>query len=136
MVRGEIDFEASLPYGRIMDSLRTAIATTDRPDDVQVRLTGEVPLAHEEVEAATNGIGLAGTLALILLAAVLIFGVRSGRVVLATFLMLAMGFAWAMLAVGQFTTLSIIFLVMFFGLGVDFAIHYALRVQEALARPK
>ncbi|MCC5873451.1 MAG: MMPL family transporter [Gammaproteobacteria bacterium] len=138
-VRGEIDFEASLPYGPIMNSLRTAIESTDLPPDVRVRLTGEVPLAHEEVEAATDGIGLAGTLALILLAAVLVFGVRSGRVVLATFAMLAMGFAWTigwgMLAVGQFTTLSIIFLVMFFGLGVDFAIHYALRVQEALARP-
>lgn len=140
VVQGEIDFEASLPYGRIMHRLRMTIDAVDLPADIQVRLTGEVALAHEEMLAATEGIGLAGTLALILLAIVLVFGVRSGRVVLATFAMLAMGFAWttawAMLVIGQFTTLSIIFLVMFFGLGVDFAIHYALRVQEALAGPE
>lgn len=139
MVQGISDFDAAQPYGPLMQRLRGLIASTDLPADVTVRLTGEVPLAHEEMEAATDGIGLAGTLALLLLAAVLIIGVRSARVVLATFAMLAMGFAWttawAMLAVGQFTTLSIIFLVMFFGLGVDFAIHYALRVQEAIGRP-
>lgn len=140
VVQGDIDFEEALPYARIMERLRRVIAMTDTPQDVTIRLTGEVPLAHEEVEAATDGIALAGTLALVLLALVLVFGVRSLRVVVATFAMLAMGFAWtiswAMLAVGEFSTLSIIFLVMFFGLGVDFAIHYALRIQEAMAVPE
>ena len=140
VVQGEIDFDEARPYARMMQRLRQVIAATGYPADVQVRLTGEAPLAHEEVQAATDGVGLAGSVALVLLAIVLVFGVRSLRVVLATFAMLAMGFAWtiswAMLSVGEFTTLSIIFLVMFFGLGVDFAIHYALRVQEALARPE
>ncbi len=139
VVQGEIDFEEALPYARIMQRLREVVVAADVPEGVSVRLTGEVPLAHEEVEAATDGIALAGTLALVLLALVLVFGVRSLRVVVATFAMLAMGFAWtiswAMLAVGEFSTLSIIFLVMFFGLGVDFAIHYALRIQEAIAQP-
>lgn len=139
VVQGEIDFDDARPYARIMQRLRQVISATGHPADVQVRLTGEVPLAHEEVEAATDGIGLAGSIALLLLAMVLVFGVRSLRVVLATFAMLAMGFAWtiswAILSLGEFSTLSIIFLVMFFGLGVDFAIHYALRVQEALGHP-
>ena len=37
-----------------------------------------------------------------------------------------------MLSVGEYNTLSIIFLVMFFGLGVDFAVHFSLRYQEAM----
>ena len=36
-----------------------------------------------------------------------------------------------MTAVGEYNKLSIFFLVMFFGLGVDFAIHYSLSYQES-----
>jgi hopanoid biosynthesis associated RND transporter like protein HpnN len=57
--------------------------------------------------------------------------------VLAIFTMLLAGVVWtcvyAALTVGSFNTLSLVFLVMFFGLGVDFAIHFCLRVQEALS---
>tara|TARA_B100000315_G_scaffold228270_1_gene236852 strand:- start:989 stop:2620 length:1632 start_codon:yes stop_codon:yes gene_type:complete len=37
-----------------------------------------------------------------------------------------------MLAVGEYNTLSVVFIVMFFGLSVDFAIHFSLRYQEAV----
>ena len=50
--------------------------------------------------------------------------------------MLAMGISltlgFATLVVGELNTLSMIFVVLFFGLGVDFAAHFALRVQANL----
>ncbi len=116
--------------------LREIVAVVDPPPEVQVGLTGEVALTHEELEAAVEGVRMTGWLALVLLALVLIVGVRSLRIILATFALLLMGIAWtsafAMITVGEYNTLSIVFLVMFFGLGVDFAIHFSLRYQEAV----
>ena len=117
--------------------LREIIALADPPPDVRVGLTGEVALTHEEIEATVQGVQMTGLLAFVLLALVLIVGVRSFRIILATFALVAMGIAWisafAMLAIGEYNTLSIVFLVMFFGLGVDFAIHFSLRYQEAVS---
>ena len=120
----------------VMAELASIIDELDIPDEVRIGITGEVALAHEEIEAAVTGVQLAGWLAVALLAVVLVLGVRSAKVILATFVMLIVGIVWtsayAMLTVGEYNTLSIVFLVMFFGLGVDFAIHFSLRYQEAL----
>ncbi|MEM1229104.1 MAG: MMPL family transporter [Pseudomonadota bacterium] len=121
----------------VMTAARGMLAELALPPTVTVALTGEIALAHEEIEAATTGVARAGWLSLAGLLVVLLIGVRSLKVIGATFLLLLFGVVWttafAMLTVGSFNTLSIVFLVMFFGLGVDFAVHYALRYQEALA---
>ena len=141
-LRGKQNFGVALPNAQVVGRLREIIGA-HAPDprqsgDLKVSLTGEVTLRHDEVAAATGGVKIAGVVALVLLAVVLAFGVRSLRIVLGTFLLLLVGAvwtaAWAMLAVGSFNTLSLVFLVMFFGLGVDFCVHYSLRVQEAAAR--
>ncbi|TDJ26980.1 MAG: hypothetical protein E2O59_08960 [Gammaproteobacteria bacterium] len=130
------DFGEVLPNARIMRELRSLIATLDLAGDLSVRITGEIALSHEEIEAAMTGVINAGWLAVVLLVGVLVLGVRSLKIIIATFLLLGIGVVWtsayAMLTVGEYNTLSIVFLVMFFGLGVDFAIHYSLRYQEAV----
>lgn len=135
-LRGNSTYSDSLPNARLVKELRDIISTTSRDSSVSVKLTGEIALRHEEVQAAVGGVQVAGGFAVLLLGAVLAFGVRSARIVLATFAMLLVGVvwtsAWAMLAVGSYNTLSLVFLVMFFGLGVDFCVHYCLRLQEAL----
>ena len=135
-LRGKQNYGSSLPNAQLVSSLQDIIAATPVGPDVRVNLTGEIALRHEEVQAAVGGVQLAGGFAILLLGAVLAFGVRSARVVLGTFVMLLVGVvwtsAWAMLAVGSYNTLSLVFLVMFFGLGVDFCVHYCLRLQEAL----
>ena len=119
-----------------MQELRLIIDAMDFPAEISVGITGEVALSHEEIEAAMEGVQLAGWVAVVLLFAILFLGVRSLKIIAATFAMLVIGIIWtsayAMLAVGEYNTLSIIFLVMFFGLGVDFAIHFSLRYQEAV----
>ena len=123
---------------QVVDELRNMVAALDIPDEVELRLTGELALRHEEIEAALKGVSIAGWIALALLLMVLVVGVRSGKIIGATFAMRAIGVVWtsayAMLTVGEYNTLSLIFLVMFFGLGVDFALHFSLRFQEAINR--
>jgi len=135
-LRGKQNYGSSLPNAELVSSLQNIIGATPLGPDVTVKLTGEIVLRHEEVQAAVGGVQLAGGFAFLLLGAVLAFGVRSARVVLGTFVLLLVGViwtsAWAMLAVGSYNTLSLVFLVMFFGLGVDFCVHYCLRLQEAL----
>ena len=137
-----IFLKSNLPLGEteanaeLMRELRALIAAANLPDEVRVGITGEIALAHEELEAAVSGVQMTGWLAILLLAPILMLGVRSVKVILAALAMLAVGILWtsafAMLAVGEYNTLSIVFLVMFFGLGVDFAIHFSLRYQEAV----
>ncbi|MCZ6458341.1 MAG: MMPL family transporter, partial [Gammaproteobacteria bacterium] len=136
LLKGQRNFSATLPNAAVMQELRLIIDAMDFPAEISVGITGEVALSHEEIEAAMAGVQLAGWVAVVLLFAILFLGVRSLKIIAATFAMLVIGIIWtsayAMLAVGEYNTLSIIFLVMFFGLGVDFAIHFSLRYQEAV----
>lgn len=135
VLQGAQDLSRQMPNEMLVRVLREEIAELERPADVQIRLTGEIPLAHEEMQAALNGIALAGTISMVLLAIILGFGIRSLGFVLAIFALLGAGvtltLGLAVLLVGSFNTLSLIFVVMFFGLGVDFAVHFGLRVREA-----
>ena len=137
-VKPRSDFGVALPDAQVMSALRSIRDELELPVGVQVQFTGEIPLQHEEIEAAVSGVTMAGWLALALLLLVLIVGVRSGKIIAATFSMLAIGILWtsayAMMTVGEYNTLSIVFVVMFFGLGVDFALHFSLRFQEAVSR--
>ncbi len=132
----EFGVESEISKAEVMAAIRELLADAQLPSGVQVQLTGEVALAHEEIAAATSGVALAGWLSVVLLLGVLIFGVRSIKIIGGTFALLIAGVIWtsayAMLAVGEYNTLSIVFLVMFFGLGVDFAVHFSLRYQEAI----
>lgn len=123
-------------YAELMQAMRALLDEVDVPSGVDVALTGEVALAYEEILAASQGVAMAGWLSVVLLLVVLIVGVRSVKIIAGTFLLLLAGVAWtsayAMLTVGEYSTLSIVFLVMFFGLGVDFAVHFSLRYQEAI----
>lgn len=134
VLKGTQHLDRSQPDAQLIAQLRELLAREPAESGVQVRLTGEVVLADEEIGAALEGIGLAGTLSLFLLALILGVGVRSLRTILVIFLVLLVGvvltLGFAVLAVGSFNTLALIFVVMFFGLGVDFAVHYALRCRE------
>tara|TARA_R110002073_G_scaffold4917_9_gene31050 strand:- start:620 stop:3157 length:2538 start_codon:yes stop_codon:yes gene_type:complete len=135
VLQGAQDLSQQLPNETLVRVLREEIEQAELSPDVQVRLTGEIPLAHEEIQAALNGVGLAGLISMVLLALILGLGIRSWGFVLAIFTLLGSGVALtlglAVAIVGAFNTLSLIFVVMFFGLGVDFAVHFGLRVREA-----
>lgn len=134
VLKGPQDHADRQPNAALVGHIRSVIETVPTPGDVAVRLTGEVPLAHEEMTDALDGIGIAGTLSLVMLALILGLGIRNLRIIGAIFALLGVGTVWtlayATLAVGSMNTLSLIFVVMFFGLGVDFAVHLALALRE------
>jgi len=135
-LKGSTRFDVSLPSGEMLALLRQTIGSVPLPEGVQTGVTGEIALTHEEISAATGGINLAGWISTLFLTLVMVIGVRSIKIVVTTLLMLLYGVAvttaWAMLAVGEFNTLSLVFIIMFFGLGVDYALHFSLRYQEAV----
>lgn len=137
MLKGQQRLDERLPNAAQVNLIRELIGRTEVDGGVRVRLTGEIPLAHEEISMALDGIGIAGTLSLVLLALILYFGVGSWRIIAATFALLGVGvlftLAFAVATVGSFNTLALIFVVMFFGLGVDFAVHFSLRMREGMA---
>ncbi len=135
-LKGPQSFSEKLPNSELLKNVRSEIAALTLPANTRVQLTGEVALSHEEIGAAMHGVKIAGLVSAIALIVILGFGVRSLHILMACASMLLTGVIWtaalALLLVGSFNTISLIFLVMFLGLGVDFALHYCLRFNEAL----
>jgi len=136
IVQGRKDFDQSISTSRLISEIRTLgeeLGLTPE-NGIQLRLTGMVPLAHDELETLQSGLSLAAVLSLSLLTVILGFGVRSLRIIVATLLTLLVSLtwttAWAMLAVGEFNLISAAFAVLMIGLGVDFGIHVGLRYEE------
>ena len=138
ILRGKVDYADTLPNALVMKNLRSELAAVTVPEDIDVAVTGEIALSHEEIKAAQDGVRIAGFISLGVLLVILGIGIRSVRIIGATFAMIGIGIVWttgyALLTVGEFNTMSIIFLVMFFGLGVSSAVHFSLRFREAMRR--
>lgn len=136
IVQGKKDFSDTIATAELIGEIRaTARELGLVPENgVEVRLTGMVPLAHDEQESLQQGLALAGGLSTVLLAVILGLGVGSLRISLATLVTLFASITWttayAMLAVGEFNIISAAFAVLMIGLGVDFAIHIGLRYEE------
>jgi hopanoid biosynthesis associated RND transporter like protein HpnN len=113
----------------------------DSAHGVTVRLTGPVPLADEEFgslaqDADTLMGGMVAALVVILW-----LSVRSARTVIAmlltTFMGLVITAAVGLLLIGRFNLISVAFIPLFVGLGVDFNIQYSVRSRaERLTHPK
>jgi hopanoid biosynthesis associated RND transporter like protein HpnN len=133
-VTPKLDYAEILPAKPAMDALHSYIAELDRNSSVTVRLTGAAALAHDELSAVIRGAEQAAILALTMVAACLIVGLRSGSLVVATLLTLCTGLVLtasaACLLVGKLNMISVAFAVLYVGLGVDFAIHVGLRYRE------
>lgn len=138
LVQGRGDFTQHLAHERVFDGIRDAadeVGIGDG-DGLRVEITGQFALEHEEIASARRGVEVAGAVSFVLLLLVLGYGVRSARIVAATFATLVTGLSWtsafALVTVGEFNVISVTFAVLFVGLGVDIAIHYCLRLQEEL----
>jgi hopanoid biosynthesis associated RND transporter like protein HpnN len=103
---------------------------------VTIRLTGSGALADEELATITNDASRAGLISFALVALILLVGLRSPKLVVASLVTIVSGLVWtatfAVAVVGDFNLISVAFAVLFIGLSVDFSIHYVLRYREAL----
>ncbi len=102
---------------------------------LRLSLTGEATLNQEELQSVHAGATVAAVLSTAAVTLLLVWGVRSVRLIVYTMIALAVGLmltaGFAALAIGQLNLISVTFAVLFLGLGVDFGIHLVMRYREA-----
>ncbi|MAW80670.1 MAG: hypothetical protein CMI63_10565 [Parvularcula sp.] len=131
-----LDFAKLKPAKAAVTALR---AQTDAMNEayggrVEIYVTGDPALRMEELESVTTGIGLSFLLSFILVSLLLLLCYRSLPMALLTLaglivtLMITSAFAAAF--IGELNLVSVAFTVLLIGLGLDFAIHLLLHIQE------
>jgi hopanoid biosynthesis associated RND transporter like protein HpnN len=136
VVKPKLNFGELFPSGPVLRRIRSLTSNLDLvpASGVRVRITGEPALAHEELASVTRGTNLAFLLAVVMVTAVLLVGLRSVWLLAATIVTLLLGLSWtaafATLAIGHLNLISIAFAVLYIGLGVDYAVHFCLRCRE------
>jgi len=138
LARPVLDYSRLFPAEHAIEQVRATARALGLAEarGVRVRITGGVAMSEEELRTVSTGAGRAALLALAGVALVLLVGLGSARLVLACVLTLVAGLAWtaafAAAAVGSLNMISVAFAVLYIGLGVDYAVHYALRYRELL----
>ena len=133
------DFSRLQPAKEALQSLRdnTTLLSADFNGRVEAYVTGGPALRGEEMETVTQGIGLSFLISFLMVAALLLFAFRS--VVMATITLVGLVItiiltsAFAAAAFGELNLVSVAFTVLLVGLGLDFAIHLLLHIQERRA---
>ena len=135
-VQPKLDLARLSPAKPALKSIQDAIASIpeDLTRNVVIGVTGEPALRAEEMQSVLNTIGISLALSLLLVATILRLGLRSRRHALLAVgsllvtLLLTTGFAG--FAVGDLNLVSVAFIVLMVGLGIDFAIHLIAHVTE------
>ncbi|WP_321929734.1 hopanoid transporter HpnN [Paraburkholderia guartelaensis] len=100
----------------------------------RVRLTGEQPLADDEFASVQDGAAFNGAVTLLVVLGILWLALRSAKLLLAVSICLVVGLlitaALGLVMVGAFNMISVAFMVLFVGLGVDFGVQFTVRFRE------
>ncbi len=138
LVQPHLDYQKLLPAETALQAIRRILQESEVSEipGVRVRVTGEVALAHEELQVVSQRAGIAAILALVMVCLTLTLAYHSWRLMVVTLLTLLVGLSlsagFATVAVGKLNILSLAFAVLFIGLAVDYAIHLCLRYQELI----
>ncbi len=132
----KLNFADLQPARVAVDAIAEIIAEINAAGEFEVEagLTGTVALRSEELRSVSQGIGWSLLASLFFVAAALAFALRSPALVLAALLSLVVSISItagiAALLFDDLNLVSVAFTVLMVGLGIDFAIHMALHVQE------
>ena len=133
LVQPVMDYAALEPGAAASEAIRATARALglDAVHGVTVRLTGQVPLSDEEFATLAQDAHLLLGAMFVALLGILWLAVRSARVVIAilvtTIVGLIMTAAIGLLAIGRFNLISVAFIPLFVGLGVDFSIQFSVR---------
>jgi len=125
-----------LPAGPAMDRIRELALALDivPANGLSVRITGSLAMSVEELDSVSRGAARATLIVIFIVSVVLVGGLRSLKLTLASVLTLLVGLsftaAFAAATIGHLNLISVAFAVLYVGLGIDFAIHLALRHRE------
>lgn len=137
VVRPRLDYSRLNPGREAMDTVRAeAEAVEESVPGVRARLTGNVAVKSDDLRSVENSVGLGFVLSFAAVAVLLYIGLASWRMVLASLATLLAGLVctlgFAMLAIGRLNLISVAFVVLYVGLGIDYAIQYCLGYKEQL----
>ncbi|HEY8610114.1 MAG TPA: MMPL family transporter, partial [Roseomonas sp.] len=142
LVQPVMDYRALQPGAAGSDAIRQTARQLglDPAHGVTLRLTGPVPLADEEFASLAEDAGLVTGAMILALLGILWLAVRSARFVFAilatTLLGLVVTAGLGLLATGRFNLISVAFIPLFVGLGIDFNIQLSVRcLAERLVHP-
>ncbi len=110
----------------------------DKKYGVHISITGKPVINYEDLRSVRRDITTASIISFLLVGIILYLGLGSARLVFAGLTTLLVGLAWtiafAILVVGRLNMISVTFVVLFIGLGIDYGIQICLRYEELLAR--
>lgn len=134
-VTPKLDFTRLQPAKSALEALRAEIETLKAGNPrAEAYLTGDPALRADELSSVANGIELSFLISFLSVGALLLFCYRSVRLALITLAALVASIvltaAFAAAAIGQLNLVSIAFTVLMVGLGIDYAVHLILHVQE------
>jgi hopanoid biosynthesis associated RND transporter like protein HpnN len=142
LVQPVMDYAALEPGAAASEAIRATARSLDldAAHGVTVRLTGLVPLADEEFATLAQDAHLLLGAMFAALLGILWLAVRSARVVMAILVTTVVGLiltaAIGLLTIGRFNLISVAFIPLFVGLGVDFSIQFSVRSRaERLIHP-
>src|SRR5579875_3426129 len=142
LVQPKLDYSALEPGAAAGDAIRAEAAALaiDPAHGARVRLTGSVPLSDEEFSSLADKAWLVAGVMILAMLLMLWLAVRSVQIMVAilftTLAGLVITAAVGLAAVHRFNLISVAFIPLFVGLGVDFGIQLSVRFRaERLAEP-
>ncbi len=123
--------------GAAVERLRTLVnETKEEVPGLNVGITGEPVLDHDQMVQSKHDAALASVASLILCALIFIYGYQeTGRPIKATFcLIIGVGYTlgFATLTVGHLNILTVMFVPILIGLAIDYGVHLISRYEEEL----
>jgi hopanoid biosynthesis associated RND transporter like protein HpnN len=142
LVKPKLDFGSLEPGAQSGDLIHTIARQQglDAAHGVEVRLTGDVPLSDEQFGSLLDRVWLMIGAMVASILIMLWLAVRSIRIMACILAVTIIGLiitaAGGLLAVHRFNLISVAFIPLFVGLGVDFGIQFSVRYKaERLAHP-
>ncbi|QSN63250.1 MMPL family transporter [Caballeronia sp. M1242] len=138
----QLNFSALKAAAGTSNEIRAVAAKLglDKKYGATLHLTGAQPLADEEFASVQDGAALNGALTFLVVLMILWVALRSKRMILAVFITLFVGLsvtaALGLMMVHALNMISVAFMVLFVGLGVDFGIQFGVKYREERHRHK
>lgn len=135
LIQPKLDNTVLTPGVPASDAIRQAARSLrlDPENGVRIRLTGSVVLADEEFASLSERAGLMASMTTLAVLLMLWLAFRSvaiiAAILLTTFAGLGITTGLGLLIVGQFNLISVAFIPLFVGLGIDFAIQFSMRFR-------
>ena len=129
-----LDFNSVEPGQEAEAAIHRLAAPIAAKYQASVRVTGPIAIDDEQFGSIKENAVRNGAVTVAIVVFILWLALRSGRLILALVINLAVGLAataaLGSLMIGAFNIISIYFAVLFVGIGVDFAIQFSVRYRD------